>query len=198
MDVLYYSNFCPHSQQTIAYIVKHTLTDTISFICVDKRSRDVHNNHTYVTLEKGDKVALPPGLHSVPAILCVSNNHTILLGKERVMAYLGEKMKQTGSGSQTRSGSAPETEPMAYTFSFATNSNIMSEAFTDYHLSPEALSGNGTNRHLYHYVPVDANIVISTPVDTYRPDKLSSDVTVDTLQQQRMLDIPRPPAPPLT
>lgn len=196
MDVLYYSNFCPHSQQTVAYIVKHALTETISFICVDKRSRDVHNNHTYVTLEKGDKVALPPGLHSVPAMLCVTKNHTMLLGKERVLAYLSEK-KSGGSipGPGPGPGAGTETEPLAYTFSFATNTNIMSEAFTDYNLSPEALSGNGTNRHLYHYVPVDANIVISTPAETYRPDKLSSDITIDTLQQQRMHDIPRPPAP---
>jgi len=192
MDVLYYSNYCPHSQHVLQYAVKNTLTDRFSFICVDKRSRDVHNNHTYVTLEKGQKVALPPGLHSVPAVLCVSQNHTLILGKERVLAFLTSLVPSSSS----HSPSSRESEPLAYSFSFSTNTNIASEAYTDYHLSPEALSGQGTDRNLYHYVPVDANIVIPTPVETYRPDKVASDVTTDKLQQQRMQDIPiaAPPA----
>jgi hypothetical protein len=43
---------------------------------------------------------------------------------------------------------------------------------------------------MYNYVSAGDEIkFIETPADTYRPDKLSSSVTIDTLQQQRMDEV---------
>ena len=59
-------------------------------------------------------------------------------------------------------------------------------------MSPDELSakGSGGNRQLYNYVPVSNNMnLIPTPDDTYKPDKVSNDVTVDSLQQRRMDEI---------
>ena len=70
--------------------------------------------------------------------------------------------------------------------------NIYSEPYTMYNLTAEELSakGNGGRRQLYNYVSANEDIIsIYTPPDTYTPDKVESDVTVDNLQQQRMDEI---------
>jgi hypothetical protein len=70
--------------------------------------------------------------------------------------------------------------------------NIISEQYTMYNMTPEELSskGKGGNRQMYNYVSAGDEIkFIETPADTYRPDKLSSSVTIDTLQQQRMDEV---------
>ena len=45
---------------------------------------------------------------------------------------------------------------------------------------------------MHHYVPATGDAFsIKTPPDTYKPNKLSSSVTVDSLQQQRNEEIAR-------
>jgi hypothetical protein len=61
-----------------------------------------------------------------------------------------------------------------------------------YNLTPEELSakGNGGRRQMYNYVSAHQDVVsINTPPDTYHPDKVATDVTVDVLQQKRNSDI---------
>ena len=65
-------------------------------------------------------------------------------------------------------------------------SNIMSEQFTYFDMTPDELSakGMGGQRQMYNYVAADQEMgFIQTPPDTYRPDKISQDVTIDTIQQ---------------
>ena len=50
MDILYYSNYCKHSQRVVQTLVKGNLTDKISFICIDKRSRDPKTNQIFIHL----------------------------------------------------------------------------------------------------------------------------------------------------
>jgi hypothetical protein len=60
-------------------------------------------------------------------------------------------------------------------------------------MTPEELSakGKGGNRQMYNYVLANHTLsTIETPPDNYRPDKLSSGVTIDTLQQKRNDDVP--------
>ena len=68
MDILYYSNHCKHSQKILQFLVKGNMTDKLNFICIDKRVRDAQNNQTYILLENGKRVSLPPNVHSVPAL----------------------------------------------------------------------------------------------------------------------------------
>ena len=59
-------------------------------------------------------------------------------------------------------------------------------------MSPDELSakGKGGMRQLYNYVAANDDIkLINTPPDNYRPDKLSNNVTIDKLQQQRLDEI---------
>ena len=151
MDILYYSNFCKHSQKVLQTLAKTQVVDKISFICIDKRVRDPKNNQVYIQLENGGKVVLPPNIHSVPALLLVKKNYQVIYGGNN-------------------------------------HCNIVSEQFTFYNMSPDELSCKGTGgmRQMYNYVSAkDDTFVIDTPPDTYRPNKLSNSITIDTLQKQR-------------
>ena len=71
-------------------------------------------------------------------------------------------------------------------------SNIVSEHFTFYDMTPEELSskGRGANRQMYNYVSANDNVItINTPPESYRPNKISSDVTIDSIQEKRNSDI---------
>jgi len=187
MDILYYSNYCKHSQQIIQTLVKSSLTDKISFICIDKRSRDPSNGQTYITLENGGKVIMPPNVHSVPSLLIVKEQYRVLMGDD-IIKHLHPAIKNTMS-----SKLATIVEPNGYLLSAsAGGTNIMSEKFTSYDMTPDELSakGNGQARQLYNYISVQDDMnLINTPPDDYRPDKVSNDVTLDTLQQTRMDEI---------
>jgi hypothetical protein len=84
-------------------------------------------------------------------------------------------------------------EPMGFHLGGSSGGcNIMSEQFTFYDMSPDDLSakGKGGMRQLYNYVSANDDInLINTPPDNYRPDKLSNNVTIDKLQQQRLDEI---------
>jgi hypothetical protein len=53
---------------------------------------------------------------------------------------------------------------------------------------------------MYNYVSVNDDLqFIPTPPDTYRPDKISTDVTLENLQQKRLDEITQivPPQQPM-
>ena len=187
MDILYYSNYCPHSQKVLQTLVKGNLSDKISFICIDKRQTDNNNGQTYVHLENGGKVVLPPNIQSVPSLLLVNDNYRIICGDE-ILRFYHKDLKSQSDVATKHNG-----EPSSYQLVKATGgTNVTSEQYTLYDMSPDELSAKGTggNRQLYNYVPVSNNMnLIPTPDDTYKPDKVSNDVTVDSLQQRRMDEI---------
>lgn len=184
MDILYYSNYCKHSQKILQTLSKNNLTDKISFICIDKRIPDEKTNQVYIYLENGSKVIMPPNLNSVPALLLIKESYRLIVGDE-IISYIEPKV-----GSVTTKGNS---EPTAFHLgSGSGGSNIVSEQFTFYNMSPEELGtkGRGGQRQLYNYVPASQDIInINTPPDSYRPDKVSNSVTIDSLQQQRNEEI---------
>jgi hypothetical protein len=186
MDILYYSNYCKHSQTVLQNLSKTNLVDKISFICIDKRVRET-NNQIYIILENGSKVIMPPNVHSVPALLLVKKNYHALFGDEILTHF------KPYINNQQTIATKDNGEPMGYYLGGSSNhSNIVSEQFTFYDMTPDELSskGKGGMRQLYNYVAAnDETIFIPTPPDTYRPDKISSGITIDTLQQQRNEEI---------
>ena len=187
MDILYYSNYCPHSQKVLQTLVKGNMSDKISFICIDKRNQDKQSNQVYIILENGGKVILPPNIQSVPSLLLIKENYRVICGDD-IIKFFHKDIKH-----QTNIATKFNGEPMAFKLSTGSGgSNIMSEQYTLYDLSPEELSakGSGGNRQIYNYVSVENNLnLIPTPDDNYKPDKLSNSVTVDSLQQSRMDEI---------
>jgi hypothetical protein len=186
MDILYYSNYCKHSQNIIQFLTKSDLIKELNAFCIDKRFRDPKTNQIMIQLENGKAVLLPPNIQSVPALLCVSQNYKLILGDD-IIKYFEPAMKEKLS-------SASFGEPAAFALgqmSGSGGSNIVSEQYTDFNMSPEELSakGIGGRRQMHNYVMAsDDNSFIQTPPDDYRADKIG-DVSLDTLQQQRNSDI---------
>jgi len=193
MDILYYSNYCKHSQRLVQTLVKGNLSDKISFICIDKRVRDPKNNQQYIVLENGSKVVMPPNIHSVPSLLLIKQNYRLLMGDE-IMQHLHPQIKQLNEVATNFNG-----EPISYSLNSSSGgSNIMSEQFTFYNMTPDELSAKGksNNRQMYNYVSANDDIkLINTPPDNYRPDKLSNNVTVESLQQERLNEIEKTKGP---
>jgi hypothetical protein len=187
MDILYYSNYCTHSQNIIRYLAKNDLRNKISFICIDKRTRDPKNNQLYIILENGTRVILPPNIHSVPALLLVRENYRVVLGDD-IMLYYEPYTEEQKTVATKQNG-----EPMAFSLNGA-SASVTSEQFTLYNLTPEELSskGVGGRRQMYNYVSASQDVLmIQTPPDNYRPDKVSNSITVETIQTQRNDELPK-------
>ncbi len=86
-NILYYSNYCQHSQKTLQFIIRANLANEITCICVDKRGRDSRTNQMYVELDNGKKVIMPPNVHSVPALLVSSDNYRVVYGNDIAKMY---------------------------------------------------------------------------------------------------------------
>ena len=188
MDILYYSNYCKHSQSVLQFLVKGNMTDKLNFICIDKRVRDAQNNQTYIILENGKRVSMPPNVHSVPALLQVKKNYNVILGED-IIKYLNPKVQE-----QNQIATSSNGEPMAFQLTPSNmGMNIVSEQYTLYNMTSDELSakGKGGMRQMYNYMPAshDNTNSIPTPPDTYRPDKVASNVTIDTLEQKRQKDV---------
>ena len=186
MDTLYYSNYCKHSQRILQFLVKGNLVDKLSFLCVDKRERDPRTNQTFIILEDGKRVILPPNIQSVPTLLLVRQGHRVILGENIIQYFQEDANKET-----KRRMLEKKIEPIGISLTSA-QANIYSEPYTNYDLTPEELSakGNSGRRSMYNYVSASEEIIgIYTPPDTYQPDKVGEGVTVDSLQQQRMDEI---------
>ena len=111
-----------------------------------------------------------------------------LLYGDDIITHFHPKMKEFSNQATNYNG-----EPLGYQLSSSSGgTNIISERFTSVDMSPEELSakGKGSARNLYNYVSVHQDtLFIETPPDDYKPDKLSGDVTIDTLQQKRLDEI---------
>jgi len=188
MDILYYSNYCKHCQKLIQTLVKGNLSNKISFVCIDKRSVDPKTGQVYILLENGSKVILPPNIHSVPSLLLVNKSYKVIMGDEIIKHYHPQIKELIDKSSMIGSG-----EPSSFVLGQSSGgSNIVSEQYTLYNMTPEELSakGRGGNRQMYNYVSASEEIqMIQTPPDTYRPDKISNNITIDKLQQQRLDEI---------
>ena len=187
MDIIYYSNYCKHCQKVLQTLVKGNITEKISFICIDKRIVESSTNQTFIVLENGSKVILPPNIHSVPSLLLVNNNYKVILGDD-ILKHYHPEIKDKNDKVNKITG-----EPTGFPLTISNGgTNIISEQYTFYDMTPEELSakGKGGNRQIYNYVSaLDEINLIQTPPDTYRPDKLSNSITIDTLQQQRMDEV---------
>lgn len=188
MDILYYSNHCPHSQKIIHFISRAGLIDKMNAICIDKRTVDPNSGQIFISLENGKKIMLPPNIQSVPALLIGKQNYRALFGKD-IMAYFEPLIKEKTNQAQQHQG-----EPIG--ISLAASSAgvaIHSEQYTLYDLSPDDLSAKSTSakRPMYQYVSAQSHqpFQIPTPPDTYRPDKVDSSITVEALEQKRNTEV---------
>lgn len=187
MDILYYSNYCLHSKKILQFLGKEGLTNKLNCICIDRRTRDPKTGQINIILDTGKPLLMPPNVHSVPTLLLTKQNFRVILGEE-IIQYLQPKVNQQKNAATHNNG-----EPLGYILNSSNSGmSIVSEQYTYYNMSPEELSakGKGSGRQMYNYVPADhGSLTIPTPPDSYRPDKVSGDVTLDSLQQERNDDV---------
>ena len=188
MDILYYSNYCKHSQEILQFFVKHNLAEKLNFINVDKRRVDKRTGQVYVQLENGKEIMLPPNVHSVPALLLPKENYRVMYGKEIVSRYT--QLVENNNMQATRGNG----EPVGFSINRGIQ-DIQSEKYTFFQASSDDLSAKGMGglRPLYNYVSAtddSSQYTINTPPYYYRPNKVTGDVTLDQLQQQRNMEVP--------
>jgi len=182
--ILYYSNHCEPSQKlikTISGIKK--IKEDIHFICVDNRVKDT-TGATHIVLENNQKVILPPTITKVPALLLLNHSHHVLFG-EQIYNHLQPRQAQ-----ETTTATFGNEEPMAYGLN---QMSSMSDGYSYWDQSSDELSakGGGGLRQMHNYVKIDENTSISTPPDTYEPDKVG-EISVEKLQEQRNNDVAKP------
>jgi hypothetical protein len=183
-SILYYSNFCEHSKKLIQSLSKTTAAKEIHFICIDKRVKDT-NNKVFIVLENGQKIIMPENINRVPALLLLTQGYDVLYG-EAILNHL--KPKQEVAVSQATQNNM---EPMAFSFGGGGGlGDVVSDqySFLDQGSDELEAKGSGGMRQMHNYVDLNFSDKISTPADEqdYKSaNKISKDLTVEQLQQQR-------------
>ena len=183
-SILYYSNFCNHSKNIVQQLSKTTVSKDIHFICIDKRVKD-ENNKVYIILENGQRIIMPETLNRVPALLLLNNNYTILYG-DNILNYLKPKQEMAIQESTNNN-----MEPSAFSIS-KTGFGIVSDQYSFLDMSNEELNakGSGGLRQMHNYVDLFySDKITTTPEESdIKSNKLSGEITLDSLQKQREQD----------
>ena len=69
----------------------------------------------------------------------------------------------------------------------------MSDKFSFFDMDDNEMSakGGGGTRQMHSYAAIDMNDKIETPEEDYEADKISEDITVSKLQEERAQQIPK-------
>ena len=166
MDVLYYSNYCKHSQTLINTLSKSNIKGKFYYVCIDKRTQEGQN--TIIILENGNRIILPKIIKNVPALLLPNHGNRVLTGGE-ILTYIEINTSQT-------TNPISNDEPSPFALNSNVYDNISSDKYSFLDMSDEDLSAKGTGgvRQMHNYVQMDMNPLIATPTDDYEPDKISS------------------------
>ena len=178
-SLLYYSNYCENSKKLLRNLSNSSIRNEIHFLCIDKRSEN--QGVTYIELENGQKILLPPTVTKVPALLLLNNNHQVLFGND-IMKYLEPKQMVEQNIATSNNG-----EPSA--FSIACGNCCFGVASDNYSFLDQtddemSAKGNGGLRQQHHYSLLDNIEKIDTPPDTYEPNTIGN-ISLEKLQNER-------------
>ena len=182
-SILYYSNYCEHSKKLLQTLSKANISNEIHFICIDKRTRD-SSGKTFIILENGQNIIMPENVSRVPALLLLNQGYQVLYG-ESILQHLKPRQEI-----EVRKATQNNLEPMAFSFGAGGFGDIVSDNYSFLDQDSESLlaNGNGGIRQMHNYVDLNYSDNISTPSDeqNYKTaNKISKDLTVEQLQQQR-------------
>jgi len=186
-SILYYSNYCDHSKKLLQTISKADISKDIHFICIDKRTKDA-NNKIYIILENGQKIIMPENVSRVPALLLLNQGYNVLYG-ESILQHLKPRQQE-----MVKKATQNNLEPMAFGFSGGGFGSVTSDQYSFLDMDSDSLSakGNGGVRQMHNYVDLNYSDNISTPEDEHdykSANKISGDLTVEQLLQQREQDL---------
>jgi len=185
--ILYYSKFCEHSNKLLQTLSKTNVQKDIHFICIDKRVKD-SNGKMFIVLENGQKIIMPENVNRVPALLLLNQGYQVLYG-ESILNHL--KPKQEAA---VKKATQNNMEPMAFSFGGGGFSDIVSDSYSFLDQGADELEakGNGGMRQMHNYVDLNYSDNITTPSDDHDykgSNKISGDLTVEQLQQQREAEL---------
>lgn len=181
--IVYYSNYCEPSKRLLQKLATTQLKNKIHFICIDRRVKDA-KGQIFIEVEN-QRVVLPPSVTRVPA-LYLMNNHQALF-EDQIYAYLLPQEQKINAVATNNVG-----EPECYALGESGLSDAYS--FWDQDASELATTGSGGLRQLRNCVPVDHEIKIQTPEETYEPDKIGKNgsQSFEQYKAQRDRDVAQP------
>lgn len=179
--ILYYSSYCDNCNKLLQFISTSNSKSDMHFINIDRRVKK-SNGATYVILENGQELLLPPTVNKVPALLLLNKGHHVLFGLDI------NKHLEANNVVQTNSIVKSNGEPMAYSLNNC-GFGVASDNYSFLDQDPQSLSakGDGGMRQQHHYAGLDYYSNIDTPPDTYTPDKIGQ-VSLEQLEQTRNKD----------
>jgi hypothetical protein len=182
-SILYYSNYCEHSKKLLQTLSKANITNDLHFICIDKRTKD-NNGKTFIILENGQNIIMPENVNRVPALLLLNQGYQVLYG-ESILQHFKPRQEMV-----VKKATQNNLEPMAFSFGAGGFGDIVSDNYSFLDQDPDSLlaNGNGGMRQMHNYVDLNFADNINTPSDeqNYKnANRVSKDVTVEQLQQQR-------------
>ena len=186
-SILYYSKFCEHSNKLLQTLSKTNVQKDIHFICIDKRVKDT-NGKMFIVLENEQKIIMPENVNRVPALLLLNQGYQVLYG-ESILNHL--KPKQEAA---IKKATQNNMEPMAFSFGGGGFSDVVSDSYSFLDQGADELEakGNGGVRQMHNYVDLNYSDNITTPGDDHdykSSNKISGDLTVEQLQQQRETEL---------
>ena len=188
-SILYYSNYCENCKAILQSISKSSIKNDMHFICIDKRVKK-SNGATYIILENGQEILLPPTVTKVPALLLLNKGHHVLFGTENITRYLEPKQKSIQAVSTNNNG-----EPLAFSMicTGGSSSSLFGVAsdqysFLDQGADELTAKGNGGLRQTHHYATIEQVDSIETPPDNYSPDTIGN-LSMEQLQQKRSSEV---------
>tara|TARA_B110000114_G_scaffold185328_1_gene231920 strand:+ start:2181 stop:2720 length:540 start_codon:yes stop_codon:yes gene_type:complete len=156
----------------------------VHYICIDKRVKE--GNKMYVILESGERIVMPNTITKVPALLLLNQGYNILYGNE-IPNFFKPIQKE-----EVKQATLNNIDPLAFSFNGGVGS-VVSDQFSFLDMDSDALSakGEGGIRQLHNYVSTTGDDSISTPEDetSYKSETLSSDMSIEKLQQERESDL---------
>ena len=181
-SILYYSKFCEHSNKLLQTLSKTNVQKDIHFICIDKRIKD-SNGKMFIVLENEQKIIMPENVNRVPALLLLNQGYQVLYG-ESILNHLKPKQEVA-----VKKATQNNMEPMAFSFGGGFGDIVSdSYSFLDQGADELEAKGNGGMRQMHNYVDLNYSDNITTPNDDHDykgSNKISGDLTVEQLQQQR-------------
>jgi len=160
---------------------KSHLKKDIHFLCLDNRVRKA-DGATYIILQTGKEMILPPTVDKVPALLLLNRGNQVLFGPDIL-----QHLQPVATGVTERSRNV---EPSAFSFNDMNSSGVSYDNYSFLDQSIDALSakGDGGLRQLRNNVRLEYTDNIETPPDDYTPNKVG-EVSLDKLQQERQSDL---------
>ena len=182
-NILYYSNYCNNCKNILTVLAKSQIKDEMFYLCIDKRVRG-KDGGTYLSLENGQQIMLPPTITKVPALLLINHGHRVLFGDD-ILNHFKHKEETINTSATMGYG-----EPMAYSFGGGHTGGVISDNFSFWDMTSDDLSakGNGGLKQMYNYAVPNLDSSIETPPDNYTPDKIGN-LSLDEIQQNRHNDI---------